>query len=96
MSGTAAAHSTPPTRLADPTAIGLICLAIGCAALVPIAFGASLRWICCPECRFTRSETCFNFQSSDPSTGLFEDGLAKRHTLTSVRQCPEPGSRRIR
>jgi succinate-acetate transporter protein len=28
--------------LADPTPIGLICLAIGCAALVPIAFGASL------------------------------------------------------
>ena len=28
--------------IADPTAIGLICLAIGCAALVPIAFGSSL------------------------------------------------------
>jgi succinate-acetate transporter protein len=31
-----------PTLLADPTPIGLICLAVGCAALVPIAFGASL------------------------------------------------------
>lgn len=30
------------TPLADPTPIGLICLAVGCAALVPIAFGASL------------------------------------------------------
>ncbi len=28
--------------MADPTPIGLICLAIGCAALVPIAFGTSL------------------------------------------------------
>jgi uncharacterized protein len=28
--------------IADPTPIGLICLAIGCAALTPIAFGASL------------------------------------------------------
>lgn len=35
----AAAHALP---IADPTPIGLICLAIGCAALVPIAFGASL------------------------------------------------------
>lgn len=33
---------TPATAIADPTPIGLICLAIGCAALVPIAFGASL------------------------------------------------------
>ena len=30
------------TPIADPTPIGLICLAIGCAALVPIAFGAGL------------------------------------------------------
>jgi len=36
---TPAAHQP---RIADPTPIGLICLAIGCAALVPIAFGASL------------------------------------------------------
>ena len=28
--------------IADPTPIGLICLAIGCAALTPIAFGRSL------------------------------------------------------
>jgi succinate-acetate transporter protein len=28
--------------MADPTPIGLICLAIGCAALVPMAFGAGL------------------------------------------------------
>jgi succinate-acetate transporter protein len=34
-----AAQAAP---IADPTPIGLICLAIGCAALVPIAFGASL------------------------------------------------------
>lgn len=34
-----AAHLQP---IADPTPIGLICLAIGCAALVPIAFGMSL------------------------------------------------------
>ncbi len=32
----------PALPIADPTPIGLICLAIGCAALVPIAFGASL------------------------------------------------------
>jgi len=30
------------SAIADPTAIGLICLAVGCAALVPIAFGRSL------------------------------------------------------
>ena len=35
-------HTTPPATIADPTPIGLICLAIGCAALVPIAFGLSL------------------------------------------------------
>ena len=34
-----AAHTQ---AIADPTPIGLICLAIGCAALVPIAFGMSL------------------------------------------------------
>jgi len=28
--------------IAEPTPLGLICLAIGCAALTPIAFGASL------------------------------------------------------
>jgi succinate-acetate transporter protein len=33
---------TPATAIADPTPIGLICLAIGCAALVPAAFGLSL------------------------------------------------------
>ena len=32
----------PSLAIADPTPVGLICLAIGCAALVPIAFGASL------------------------------------------------------
>jgi len=32
----------PATTIADPTPIGLICLAIGCAALVPVAFGLSL------------------------------------------------------
>lgn len=41
---TSDADATRPQRmpLADPTPIGLICLAVGCAALVPIAFGASL------------------------------------------------------
>jgi uncharacterized protein len=35
--------ATPPhERFAEPTPVGLLCLAIGCAALVPIAFGASL------------------------------------------------------
>lgn len=34
------ARMTP--RFADPTPIGLLSLAIGCAALVPIAFGVSL------------------------------------------------------
>ena len=34
--------TTHSATIADPTAIGLICLAIGCAALVPIAFGVSL------------------------------------------------------
>jgi hypothetical protein len=34
--------TAPPATIADPTPIGLICLAIGCAALVPIAFGVSL------------------------------------------------------
>src|SRR5512138_3218708 len=42
MTSQANAAPAPPTRLADPTPIGLICLAVGCAALVPIAFGASL------------------------------------------------------
>jgi len=35
-------HTNPSAVMADPTSIGLICLAIGCAALVPIAFGVSL------------------------------------------------------
>ena len=34
-----AAHLEP---IADPTPIGLICLAIGCAALVPMAFGMGI------------------------------------------------------
>jgi len=34
--------TAPPALIADPTPIGLNCLAIGCAALVPIAFGLSL------------------------------------------------------
>jgi succinate-acetate transporter protein len=43
MTSTAApSHAAPAQRIADPTPIGLICLAIGCAALVPIAFGRSL------------------------------------------------------
>jgi len=37
-----AAHATPSAPIADPTPIGLICLAIGCAALTPMAFGQSL------------------------------------------------------
>ena len=41
-SSTATDHSTASARIADPTPIGLICLAIGCAALVPVAFGRSL------------------------------------------------------
>lgn len=32
----------PSLPLADPTPIGLICLAIGCAALTPMAFGVGL------------------------------------------------------
>ena len=31
-----------PRKIADPTPIGLLCLAIGCAALTPIAFGVGL------------------------------------------------------
>ncbi len=31
--------SAPALPVADPTPLGLICLSIGCAALVPIAFG---------------------------------------------------------
>lgn len=43
MSSTPApAHAVPPPRIADPTPIGLICLAIGCAALTPMAFGMAL------------------------------------------------------
>jgi len=42
MTTLAANTHAAPTRIADPTPIGLICLAIGCAALVPIAFGTSL------------------------------------------------------
>ena len=34
--------TTPPLPIADPTPVGLICLAVGCAALVPMAFGMSL------------------------------------------------------
>ncbi|MDY0062522.1 MAG: hypothetical protein RBU45_22100 [Myxococcota bacterium] len=37
------APTTPPALpLADPTALGLIGLAVGCAALTPVAFGLSL------------------------------------------------------
>jgi succinate-acetate transporter protein len=43
MSQAPETHSPAPVpAIADPTPIGLICLAIGCAALTPIAFGASL------------------------------------------------------
>ena len=35
-------HVAPATPIADTTPIGLICLAIGCAALTPMAFGYSL------------------------------------------------------
>jgi succinate-acetate transporter protein len=37
-----AGSAAPTTPIADPTPIGLICLAIGCAALTPIAFGIGL------------------------------------------------------
>lgn len=42
MSTHTAAPAAQPASIADPTPIGLICLAIGCAALTPIAFGVSL------------------------------------------------------
>jgi len=42
MSHAAEPQSSQSLPIADPTPIGLICLAIGCAALVPIAFGAGL------------------------------------------------------
>jgi succinate-acetate transporter protein len=35
-------HGAGPGVIADPTPVGLICLAIGCAALTPMAFGMSL------------------------------------------------------
>lgn len=50
-------HSAPVAPIADPTPIGLICLAIGCAALVPIAFGTSLT----PEGLRTASIFCLLF-----------------------------------
>jgi succinate-acetate transporter protein len=36
------AAATPVTPFAEPTALGLLGLAVGCAALIPIAFGHSL------------------------------------------------------
>ena len=42
MSHAAEPQSSQSLPIADPTPIGLICLAIGCAALAPIAFGAGL------------------------------------------------------
>ena len=42
MTHVAETESRPTLLIADPTPVGLICLAIACAALVPIAFGASL------------------------------------------------------
>ena len=42
MSHAAEPQASQGLPIADPTPIGLICLAIGCAALVPIAFGAGL------------------------------------------------------
>ena len=42
MSSNADPQHAPAGVMADPTPIGLICLAIGCAALTRIAFGASL------------------------------------------------------
>ncbi len=35
-------HPAGDAIIADPTPIGLICLAVGCAALVPIGFGVGL------------------------------------------------------
>jgi uncharacterized protein len=42
MSDSGHGNAAAAPVFADPTAMGLICLAVGCAALVPIAFGASL------------------------------------------------------
>lgn len=42
MSANAERHTAHTEVIADPTPVGLICLAVGCAALVPIAFGAGL------------------------------------------------------
>lgn len=39
MSGPAPAANAPPPMFGEPTPLGLLGLAIGCAALVPIAFG---------------------------------------------------------
>jgi uncharacterized protein len=36
------ATPAPTLAIADPTPVGLLCLAIGCAALTPIAFGVGL------------------------------------------------------
>ena len=42
MSETGHGNAAGGTIFAEPTPMGLICLAIGCAALVPVAFGVSL------------------------------------------------------
>jgi succinate-acetate transporter protein len=42
MTRETAPDTSQAPAIADPTPIGLICLAVGCAALVPIAFGAAL------------------------------------------------------
>lgn len=39
---TDAGRAAPTAAIADPTPVGLICLAIGCAALTPMAFGHSM------------------------------------------------------
>jgi len=50
-------HAAIKPVFAEPTPMGLICLAIGCAALVPFAFGASLT----PEGLRTAAMFCLFF-----------------------------------
>ncbi|MCC6527929.1 MAG: hypothetical protein IT373_35110 [Polyangiaceae bacterium] len=49
--------SPPRERFADPTPLGLVGLAIGCAALVPVAFG----WSVTPEALRTAAWFCLLF-----------------------------------
>ena len=89
MSHDAEPPSSQGLPLADPTPIGLICLAIGCAALVPIAFGAGLS----PSGLKTAAMFCLLFGAGGQLVAGLGSLLNKNvYGARSSRRSPSTGS----